>query len=626
MCGIAGYATFDGRSAEQSIVQAMCDSITYRGPDDAGYFVAGPVALGMRRLSIIDLSTGHQPIFNEDRTACVFFNGEIYNYRELREQLIAAGHRFTTQSDTEVIVHLWEEHGLAFPDLLNGMFAIALYDLHAQRLLLVRDHLGIKPLYYAQTPNTLVFGSEIKTILATDFVARTLNIDAVSEFLAWEYVPGTRTLLNEVRRVAPGALLEVDIRTGTVRHESFWRRPRPRPEIASLSPEALADHLDETIAKAVRRQMIADVPLGAFLSGGVDSSLVVAAMGSAHTFSIGFDDPSYDETRWSKRVADRLGVRHTVEIIRPDVRSLFDQLVGVLDDPIGDFSIFPTYLVSKLAREHVKVSLSGDGGDELFGGYEAFVAQERSRYWDRLPAWLRHGVVEPLAAALPPAAEKKGLRNKFKRFVEGAVMDPRLGHARWRLFANDAMRAALFTPAANGAVSTPAGDHILALRADAADLDEVDRTLYVEMRSYMVDNCLTKVDRMSMAASLEVRVPLIDREVVDLAFSLPSALKFHGGQTKILLKRVAARHVPHDCVYRGKQGFSIPIKNWLRKEFAPLLDQYLNPRRVEAEGLFDSRTVQRLRSEHDSGQANHSHLLWGLLVLAKWREVWKVTV
>ncbi len=379
------------------------------------------------------------------------------------------------------------------------------------------------------------------------------------------------------------------------------------------------------IRHAVRRQLVSDVPLGAFLSGGVDSSTVVAAMGEAETFSIGFDDPSYNETQWSRRVADHLGVHHHIEIIRPDALELFEHLMYFMDDPIGDFSIFPTYLVSKLARKHVKVVLSGDGGDELFGGYETFLAQEKLRSWQRVPAWLRSGVLEPAIDALPPTAAKKGLINKARRFVEGARLDPSWGHARWRVFCDEAVRANLFTPEARRAIETPVGAHILALREEAQGRDARDGALYVEFGSYLVDNCLTKVDRMSMACSLEARVPLLDREVVEHAFRVPSRLKYNASQTKILLKRIAARHVPRECVYRPKEGFSIPIKNWLRQEFRRLVEEYLAPGRLRREGLFEPEVVERLWVEHLENRANHSHLLWSLLVFGKWREQWAVT-
>ena len=379
------------------------------------------------------------------------------------------------------------------------------------------------------------------------------------------------------------------------------------------------------IRSAVRRQLVSDVPLGAFLSGGVDSSTVVAAMGEAETFSIGFDDPSYNETQWSRRVADHLGVRHHIEIIKPDALQMFEHLMYFMDDPIGDFSIFPTYLVSQLARKYVKVALSGDGGDELFGGYETFLAQEKLRSWQRVPAWLREGLLEPAIDALPPTAAKKGLINKARRFVEGARLDPSWGHARWRVFCDEAVRARLFTPEARQAITTPVGAHILALGAEAQDRDAGDRALYIEFGSYLVDNCLTKVDRMSMACSLEARVPLLDREVVEHAFRVPSRLKYNASQTKILLKRIAARHIPRECVYRPKEGFSIPIKNWLRQEFRGLVEEYLAPKRILRDGLFVPNVIERLWSEHLENRANHSHLLWSLLVFAKWREQWAVT-
>jgi len=625
MCGIAGIVAWRGTAPSRDDLVRMCDSPIHRGPDDDGYLVEGPVAMGMRRLSIIDLAGGHQPIFNEDGTVAVVFNGEIYNYRELRTELESKGHRFSTASDTEVIVHLWEEDGIQFPRRLNGMFAIALYDRTRRRLVLARDHVGIKPLYYAQSADGLVFGSEVKALLASGRVGRRLNVDSLAQFLSWEYVPGAETLLIDIQRLEPARSLEIDLDTGVTTVRRFWNPL----SAAGSEPQARTDaeweeETDGVIRRAVQRQLVSDVPLGAFLSGGVDSSLVVAAMGEAETFSIGFDDPSYNETEWSKRVADHLGVHHHIEIIRPDVLELFEHLMHFMDDPIGDFSIFPTYLVSKLARKHVKVVLSGDGGDELFGGYETFLAEEKFRTWQRLPAWLRRGVLEPAIEALPPTAAKKGLVNKARRFVEGARLDPAWGHARWRVFCDEVVRARLLTSDARRAVATPVGAHILSLRAEAQDRDARDRALYVELGSYLVDNCLTKVDRMSMACSIESRVPLLDREVVEFAFRLPSRLKYDASHTKILLKRIAARHVPRECVYRPKEGFSIPIKNWLRQQFRGLVEHYLAPERLRREGLFVPEVVERLWLEHLGNRANHSHLLWSLLVFEKWRERWAV--
>jgi asparagine synthase (glutamine-hydrolysing) len=355
--------------------------------------------------------------------------------------------------------------------------------------------------------------------------------------------------------------------------------------------------------------------------------MVVSQMGKdALTFSIGFDDASYDELPYARRVAEHLGVRHEVEVIRPDVRGLFDHLMHFMDDPIADFSIFPTFLVSRLARRHVTVALSGDGGDELFGGYDTYVAQAIAARWQRLPAFLRQDVVAPLLDRIPPRPQKKGLINKAKRFVEGARLDPGLGHARWRLFMDQAMRARLFTPAVEGRREENAEFHVQRYMAEAAGRDPVDRALHVDMKSYLVDNCLVKVDRMSMACSLEVRVPLLDMEVVELAFRMPSAFKLKDGQTKPLLKQVTARHVPRESVYRTKQGFSIPIKHWLNDAFRPLTQEMLAPERLRADGLFQADVVQQLLAEHAANRANHSHIIWAMLVFQDWRSRWGVAL
>lgn len=630
MCGIAGIASFGGGAPPtQDQLRAMCDRIAHRGPDDQGYDLCHGVGLGMRRLSVIDLAGGHQPIYNEDRSVRVVYNGEIYNYRELRRDLEARGHRFSTDTDTEVIVHLWEDHGIDFPKYLSGMFAIALYDSRKRRLALARDHVGIKPLFYAITDRHVVFGSEVKALLASGVVDRSLDLTALGELLAWEYVPGRRTLLESVRKLEAGHSMEIELHgpedPADIRIDRFWDVPpvgdRPAGD-GSLTRTDWIDRVDDTIHRCVQRQLVSDVPLGAFLSGGVDSSLVVAAMGEAQTFSIGFDDPTYNELAWAERVADHLGVSHDFEVIQPTVVDLFDDLMNYMDDPIGDFSIFPTYLVSRHARRRVTVALSGDGGDELFGGYETYLAQEKARLWRRVPGFLREGLAEPAIRALHPTAKKKGLVNKAKRFVEGLEHPAALGHARWRLFVGEALRRALFTPEASSAMVTPAERHILELRERARDRDELDRSLYVDLKSYLVDNCLVKVDRMSMACSLESRVPLLDKELVELAFRVPSDLKISGGHTKDLLKRVAARHVPRECVYRPKEGFSIPIKHWLRTEFRPLMEELLSPARISAEGVFDNGAVQRLKTEHLEGRANHSHVLWSMLVFQDWRSRW----
>jgi asparagine synthase (glutamine-hydrolysing) len=617
MCGIAGIVGF-GKSPAPDVadIRRMCATMTYRGPDDEGIEVRGCVGLGMRRLSIIDLSGGHQPIYNEDRSVRVVFNGEIYNFPTLRKELETKGHVFATHSDTEVIVHAYEEYGDGFPKHLNGMFAIALHDLQRNRLVLARDHVGIKPLYYAFDGAHLVWGSEVKVVLASGRVKRSLDPLALGEFLSWEYVPGERTLLNEVRKLQPAHLIAVDLAKPACQQHAYWDVPPPGHAPELTEPEWI-ERIDAQVQRSVRMQMISDVPLGAFLSGGVDSSLVVSAMGKAHAFSIGFDDPTYNELPWARQVAAHLGVEHTTEIIQPDIRSLFDDLMHHMDDPIGDFSIFPTFLVSRLARRHVTVCLSGDGGDELFGGYETYRADAMAQ---RLPTALRRcGALEQW---LRPSPAKKGLINKSKRFLEGWQHDPALGHARWRLFLSERLRAELLEDGVLAAIGGRANSHILDAFARSGPRDRLDRLLYVDFKSYLPDNILTKVDRMSMAVSLEARVPLLDKDLVELAFQVPSALKVNHGELKSILKKTAARHVPAECLYRSKQGFSIPIKHWLKTSLKPLMLDLLDSSRLRRQQLFHVPTVERLVRQHLAGTHNHSHVLWSLMVFQRWHATW----
>jgi asparagine synthase (glutamine-hydrolysing) len=625
MCGIVGAVSLPGGAPlEPAALKAMCATIVHRGPDDLGLYhdPNGAVAMGMRRLAIIDIAGGRQPIFNEDGSVATVFNGEIYNYRTLRRELEARGHRFQTNSDTEVIVHLWEEYGAEFAARLNGMFAIALCDRRRGRFLLARDHLGIKPLYWCHTGPHLVFGSEIKALLASGLVDRRLDVDALGQFLAWEYVPAPHTLFSGVHKLEPASLLELDLAGGGMEIRHFW--DVPHAALQKLPVDEWREAVDAKITAAVKAQLMSDVPLGALLSGGVDSSLVVAATGNTRAFSIGFEDPSYDELPFAKDVAKCLGLAHSFEVIRPRVCDLFEHLMHFLDDPIADFSIFPTYLVSRLARREVTVVLTGDGGDELFGGYETYLAQAAARSWDRMPAFLREEVIGPIVGAISPSPRKRAFANMVKYFVTGAMHDPAMQHARWRLLLGDAARAALFTPEARAALETPVQSHIVKLFHDAGPRDAQDRCLYVDMKSYLADNCLVKVDRMSMACSLEARVPLLDREVVELAFSLPSELKIKGLKTKVLLKDIAARHVPHHCVYRTKRGFAAPLRDWLKGEFRPIMEELLAPARIRADGLLDPARIERLKTDHLAGRANNGHVLWALVVFQDWRRRWAV--
>lgn len=622
MCGIAGIAAFRGApSPTLGQLSAMCQTIVHRGPDDEGLDVRAGVALGMRRLAIIDLDGGRQPIFNEDRTVRTVFNGEIYNFRELRRELESQGHIFSTNSDTEVLVHGYEQYGSTLPAMLNGMFAFAVHDSARNRLLLARDHLGIKPLYYAVGEDYLVWGSELKTVLASGLVDRSLHLRALEEFLTWEYVPAPRTLLRAVKKLEPGNSLTIDLAAPRCDPECYWDIPlaTPRP---GFTREQWMEEVKCKVKQCVQRQLISDVPLGAFLSGGVDSSLVVSSMGEAETFSIGFADRTYNELAYARRVASHLGVRHRYEIIQPGMMDLFDHLMYFMDDPIGDFSIFPTFLVSQIARKNVTVALSGDGGDELFGGYETYVADRFAGFYRHLPATIHRHLVAPIAGQFRPRSAKKGLINKFKRFIEGMNQPSDWAHARWRAFLSSYQSRQLFADGALGTDAPDVGSHIVALRQRAGDRNSLDRNLYVDVKSYLSDNCLVKVDRMSMAVSLETRVPLLDKELVELAFCVPSSFKIHRGESKWLLKKIAATVVPPDCVYRPKEGFSIPIKHWLTGQFRPLMEDLLSESVLRPQGLFRPDFVHKLMHEHLSGRANNSHVLWSLMVFQAWRARW----
>ena len=622
MCGITGIAVLRGASLPTlPQLRMMCETILHRGPDDEGIDIRDRVGFGMRRLSIIDVAGGRQPIFNEDGSVRVVFNGEIYNYREMRRDLQSSGHLFRTNTDTEVIVHAYETYGEDFPQYLNGMFAIALHDIRERKLFLVRDHIGIKPLYYSYDDKYFVWGSEIKSLLASGLVEKSLDVDALGEFLAWEYVPGTRTLLKSVRKLEPATMIQMDLDSFSVKCRTYWDVPQI-PELGKKTDAEWEETVDRKIGECVKRQLVSDVPLGAFLSGGVDSSLVVSLMGNAKAFSIGFDDPTYNELYWARRVATHLGVDHHDEIIKPDLVELFVNLMYYLDDPIGDFSIFPTYYVSRLARRHVTVALSGDGGDELFGGYETYLAEEKSQQYEKFPRSIRSRIIEPFVNSLKPRPGKKGLVNKAKRFVEGMAQPEGLLHGRWRVFAGEAVREDLFTEEARKKLLTPVSSHVLDLFKRAGDRQPINRCLYVDLKSYLCDNILVKVDRMSMAVSLEARVPYLDKEMVELAFLIPAILKAYRGKTKVLLKRVAARHIPQQCVYRPKEGFSIPIKQWLCTKMRPLMEEYLDGGHIANEGIFNPLAVERLKKEHLNGFANHSHILWSLIVFHAWCKVW----
>lgn len=621
MCGICGVVTAHGEQAiTEAVLRGMCQLLRHRGPDDEGYFCEAPAWLAVRRLSIIDLAEGRQPMTNEAGTIRLVFNGEIYNFRELRKALEQRGHLFVTQSDSEVIVHAYEEYGDAFTSYLNGMFALAIWDKPRRRLLLARDRLGIKPLYYWTGRDQLVFGSELKAVVAFPGVEWTVDPIALDQYLALEYVPTPRSIVAGVQKLPAGHQLVYC--EGQVTLHAYW-------EISAKSQDMnqadCAEKLAGLIEDAVRLQLVSDVPLGALLSGGIDSSTVVAFMSRlspvpVQTFSIGFDEASYNELADARAVAVHFGTRHTEAVLEPDIVGLADELIGHLDEPFADFSVFPTYLVSRLARQTVKVVLSGDGGDELFAGYDTYVAQGYDRYYSRLPATLRQRTLPALMASVPPSPAKKGLINKAKRFVEGGALRPELRHARWMLFMSVAERRDLYQHEWRFATADKPAEHLLEeWYQQTPALDSLGQQQYVDIKTYLVDNILTKVDRMSMAASLEARVPLLDHRVVEFALTLPSHLKLHQGMTKVILRRAMQGILPDAVLRKPKQGFSIPMKQWLRGPLREMMADLLSGECVRARGYFEYRTVSRWVDEHVQGRVNHSHRLWALMMFELWQ-------
>jgi asparagine synthase (glutamine-hydrolysing) len=621
MCGIAGIVCAQAdRRPDPVVLTRMTDRLRHRGPDDAGAVVRGPAALGMRRLEIIDLATGHQPMAGEDQRVWVVFNGEIYNYRELTDRQRARGHVFQTRSDTEVIVHGYEDLGLGVLNELDGMFAIAVWDESARTLVLARDRIGIKPLYYAVLPDQLVFASEIKALLEHPEVDRTLDIPSVSRYLAYEYVPAPHAIFRSVRKLPAGHWLSYT--DGRVKVEPYWNLDFSRP--SALDEREAAEKLRATLDAAVRRHLVSDVPLGVFLSGGLDSG-TVAALAASHvtgrlqTFSVGFTDPSFDEAAHARRVARAVGSEHHEEIL--DARAaleLVDRLPDLLDEPLGDASILPTYLLSRFARRSVTVALSGDGGDELFAGYPTYQAHRLARAYRRVPRVVRERVIRPLVEAMPVSHGNLSLDFRLKRFVEGMVDDDVERHARWMGSFTPEEQRELLTPEAAARIEGAPYDTVRDTAVQVAAGDPLARLLYLDLKGYLGEGVLTKVDRASMACSLEVRVPLLDRAVVELAASLPAHMKLRGLTTKYVLKQAMRDGLPRDIIDRRKQGFGVPLARWFRRELAPLLADVLAPAALRRHGLFRPEVVERLVREHQNGARDHRKKLYTLLVFQLW--------
>jgi asparagine synthase (glutamine-hydrolysing) len=612
MCGICGLVALDGSAVDAAPLAAMSESLRHRGPDSDGALVDGPVALAVRRLSIIDLEGGDQPIGNEDGAVQVVQNGEIYNYRELRAGLERRGHRFSTQSDTEVLVHLYEELGPTFVRELRGMFAVALWDSRRRRVVLARDRFGIKPLYYRSEGELLSFASELKALPRGE-----VDLDALEAFLAFNSIPAPLSIWRGTRKLPPGHVLiwEED---GEPRIERFARpAPVSADEVRGGEESELAEELRARLRDSVRAHLIADVPVGVLLSGGVDSGALtaLAALESGErvqTFSIGFEEGSFDELADARKVAALYDTDHKELVLRPDAAELLPRVATAFDEPLADSSALPTYLVSELASRHVKVALSGEGGDELFGGYYTYVADLLAPRVGPLA-----GVLRPLAEALPSSSAKASLDYRLKRFVRAAHLLPLERHHAWKeIFSADA-RAELL---GNGRGTADPLDLYRARYAETEGAEPLARLQDVDLGIYLVDDLLVKTDRASMAHSLEARVPYLDEIVAGFALALPTNLKVRGLAKKRLLRKAVAPLLPRSVVYGKKRGFSIPAAAWLRGPLVPFAREVLAPANVRRQGFFSAEAVGRVLDDHVAGREDLSRQLWGLLTFTLWND------
>jgi len=621
MCGIAGFVESSavrwpfGRERAFALVHQMCESIRHRGPDDEGVLVEPGVAFGMRRLSIIDVATGHQPIHNEDRSVSIVFNGEIYNFQELRRDLEARGHRFSTGTDTEAIVHAYEQWGTAAIAKLRGMFGLALWDRRTRTMVVARDRVGIKPLHYATIGGRLYFGSEIKSLLCAPDLPRDLTADALDHYLSFLSAPSDASFFRHIRKLPPGHVLIW--RDGVTAITPYWQ---PGVDETFMGTESDAvDELTRVLEDAVRAHLISDVPLGAFLSGGIDSSLVVAMMSRVSgarvkTFSIGFDQPQYDELQYARQVAERYDTDHHEDVVTPDGIAILDTLVTHFDEPFGDASAIPTWYVSQLAAKHVTVTLSGDGGDELFGGYDRYLEDPRVAAIDRYaPAGIRH-VAGLVSSRLPHGA-------KGKRFLRHIAANERGRYLDAVGFFNAVDKSGLYSDGLRARLS---GDdperRVLKIFDRYAALPWASQMMRFDIETYLPDDILTKVDRTSMAHSIESRVPLLDNEVIDFALTLPSALKIREGRRKHVLKEVAAQYLPAGLIDRRKQGFAVPLDVWFRGSLRELFsDTLLSPRALQR-GYFEPAFIRRLVQEHVNGVRDHALRLWQLVVFERWHQ------
>jgi asparagine synthase (glutamine-hydrolysing) len=623
MCGVCGiYHYENGKKIDTGVLESMCNVIAHRGPDDSGYFIDGELGLAMRRLIVIDPTTGHQPLFNEDKSLALVFNGEIYNFKTVRDSLQAAGHTFSTQSDGEVILHLYEDEGFECVHKLRGMFAFALWDHKKQRLFLARDRIGIKPYYYADHDGTLLFASEIKSILQYPNFPRSIHAPGVHHYLSLNYIPAPYTLIEGIHQLLPGEYL-VCSKEGMSK-KCYW-------DLRFSSSDELGEDewkikVRDKLQECVTMHLVSDVPFGAFLSGGIDSSAVVAMMTAAldrpvSTFSMDFKEESFSETRFARIVAHLFRSDHHELAATADVLDMLETLIWHADDPLADSSMIPVYMISEFARKHVTMVLTGDGGDEIFAGYDTYNAYYVRKLYRLFPRWFRLHIVKRFVESLPVSLTKVSFDFKAKRFVEGAELDAEEAHFWWRVILSESAKSELYTSSFKESVAGDSTTDIYREYFRKCDSDDpLSRMLYVDTRFYLPSDMLVKVDRMTMANALEARVPFLDHELVELAATIPSSIKFKKRIKKYILKEALRDLLPGSILDRKKAGFNVPVNAWLAGKMKHMAQDLLSPDRVGKAGLFEPAYISRLLSEHFARKADHSFPLWGLMCFQIWYE------
>jgi asparagine synthase (glutamine-hydrolysing) len=619
MCGIVAILNDDAaRPADPYLLRRMSDAIAHRGPDAEGFHLDGPAGLANRRLAIIDLDTGNQPISDEDGRIWVVFNGEIYNHPDLQKELAQRGHRLRTRSDTETIVHLYQEHGDDLVHHLRGMFAFALWDSTRRRLLLARDRLGKKPLVYARAGGAFIAASEIKALLPHPGLDTSIDLTALDAFLTYQSVPAPLTIYRGVRKLPPAHLMVVE--DGRVEIRRYWRVPTREP--LRIDETECEREILRLLREAVRLRLVSEVPLGAFLSGGIDSSLIVALMQEASsrpvkTYSIGFEEKEFSELEHAKAVARHLGTDHHEFIVRPDAAALLPRLARAYDEPFADHSSVPTFHVARETRRHVTVALNGDGGDEAFGGYLRYRFAELQHRLDRIPARVRRALGAATALAGPLEARLRLLR-RAGGFLRRSALEPAERYAAYLTYFQDEHKRLVYSPELAAAVD---GTDPLAKARDAFDEpapEFLDRMLATDLETYLPDTLMVKMDIASMANSLETRSPLLDHVLVEFAARVPARFKLRSGITKYILRRVAGSFLPAEILERPKQGFGLPVQGWMRDELRPLLEEMVLGQRALARGYFRPEGLRRLVADHAAGRADHGVRLWALLVLEVW--------